>query len=77
MRQAGPADLNMFLGPRKGALLVTLAPERVPEGFIAKLVQSGVEFRSAIQWQRMTELLPRWPKGSAAFTPLQCHEADG
>ena len=35
-------DLATLTTPRQGVTLVTLAPERVPEGFIAKLTTAGV-----------------------------------
>jgi N-acetylglucosamine-6-phosphate deacetylase len=35
-------DLELLTAPRAGVTLVTLAPERAPPGFIAKLVQAGV-----------------------------------
>ena len=36
------ADIEMLTAPRQGALLVTLAPEQVPAGFIARLAAAGV-----------------------------------
>lgn len=39
IRRPGPSDLEMLCADRKGALLVTLAPERVPEGFIQRLAR--------------------------------------
>jgi len=42
LRQPSPDELAMLTAPRTGVLLVTLAPEIVPPGFIAQLVASGV-----------------------------------
>jgi N-acetylglucosamine-6-phosphate deacetylase len=42
IRAPTPSDVELLTAPRKGATLVTLAPERVPGGFIARLVASGV-----------------------------------
>lgn len=42
LRQPSPDELAMLTAPRSGVLLVTLAPEIVPPGFIAQLVASGV-----------------------------------
>jgi N-acetylglucosamine-6-phosphate deacetylase len=42
LRQPSPDELAMLTAPRSGVLLVTLAPETVPPGFIAQLVASGV-----------------------------------
>ena len=78
MRQPGPADLKMLCGPRKGALLVTLAPERVPKGFIAQLVQSGV--RVSLGHSMATYDRDSCRDGRRAqrlYTSLQCHEASG
>ena len=41
-RQPSHADGEMLVAPRHGALLVTLAPEQVPAGFIARLAEAGV-----------------------------------
>jgi N-acetylglucosamine-6-phosphate deacetylase len=42
LRQPSPDELAMLTAPRNGVLLVTLAPEIVPPGFIAQLVASGI-----------------------------------
>jgi N-acetylglucosamine-6-phosphate deacetylase len=42
IRQPGPDDLALLTARRNGVLLVTLAPEVVPPGFIARLVAAGV-----------------------------------
>ena len=42
LRQPRPDDLALLIAKRKGAMLVTLAPERVPLEFIAALAASGV-----------------------------------
>jgi N-acetylglucosamine-6-phosphate deacetylase len=42
IRRPAPGDVAMLTAPRNGALLVTLAPEQVPRGFIAQLVAAGV-----------------------------------
>ncbi len=41
IRQPTPDDVEWLTGRRKGAMLVTLAPERVPGGLIEKLGSSG------------------------------------
>lgn len=41
IRKPKPSDLDLLCLERKGALLVTLAPECVPKGFIKRLSQSG------------------------------------
>src|SRR6195256_2290253 len=70
MRQPGPADLKMLYGPRKGALLVTLAPERVPNGFIAGLVQSGVRVSLGHSMATYAETLAAMAEGLSGFTHL-------
>lgn len=70
MRQPSPADLEMLCGPRKGALLVTLAPERVPTGFIARLVQSGVRVSLGHSLATYAETLAAMAEGLSGFTHL-------
>jgi len=41
MRAPDEADLEMLCGEWRGRLLVTLAPERVPKGFIKRLKEAG------------------------------------
>ena len=55
-------DLAMLTERRQGVTLVTLAPERVPEGFIAKLTAGACELRSVIRWRRMHRPPPPWLK---------------
>jgi N-acetylglucosamine-6-phosphate deacetylase len=42
IRAPSRRDLELLTAPRKGALLVTLAPEEVPPELVARLVRSGV-----------------------------------
>jgi N-acetylglucosamine-6-phosphate deacetylase len=70
MRQPCPADLEMLCGPRKGALLVTLAPERVPKGFIAQLVQSGVRVSLGHSMATYDETSAAMAEGLSGFTHL-------
>jgi N-acetylglucosamine-6-phosphate deacetylase len=42
IRPPAAEDLSILTAPRNGVLLVTLAPEVVPPGFVAKLVAAGV-----------------------------------
>jgi N-acetylglucosamine-6-phosphate deacetylase len=41
-RIPGEADTSMLLGGRAGVMLVTLAPERAPPGFIRRLASAGI-----------------------------------
>jgi N-acetylglucosamine-6-phosphate deacetylase len=42
IRIASPEDAAALAAPRKGATVITLAPERAPEGFIRRLTSAGV-----------------------------------
>ena len=70
MRQPGPADLEMLCGPRKGALLVTLAPERVPSGLIVQLAHSGVRVSLGHSMATYDETLAAMAEGLSGFTHL-------
>ena len=70
MRQPGPADLEMLCGVREGELLVTLAPERVPKGFIARLVQSGIHVSLGHSMATYDETHAAMAEGLHGFTHL-------
>jgi N-acetylglucosamine-6-phosphate deacetylase len=70
MRQPGPADLELLCGSRKGALLVTLAPERVPNRFIAQLTQCGVRVSLGHSMATYDETLAAIAEGLSGFTHL-------
>jgi N-acetylglucosamine-6-phosphate deacetylase len=70
MRQPGPADLTMLRGPRKGALLVTLAPERVPNGFIGQLARSGVRVSLGHSMATYEKTVAAMAEGLSGFTHL-------
>jgi len=70
MRSPEPADLEMLCGPRKGELLVTLAPERVPRGFIAELVKSGARVSLGHSMATYDETLLAMKEGLSGFTHL-------
>src|SRR5205085_7809994 len=42
LRRPEPGDIGLLAPLRNGVILVTLAPEQVPEGFIAQLTGAGV-----------------------------------
>jgi len=42
IRAPTPADLEVLTAPRQGALVVTLAPEQVPAGFIERLAAADI-----------------------------------
>jgi N-acetylglucosamine-6-phosphate deacetylase len=70
MRSPGPADRDMLCGSRKGELLVTLAPERVPKGFIADLVRSGVRVSLGHSMATYDETFAAMDEGLNGFTHL-------
>lgn len=67
--EAGDADLLSALGDR-GITLVTLAPERVPPGFVADLVRRGVVVSAGHTDGTSAGLLPALDEGLTGFTHL-------
>lgn len=67
--KAGDAELVSALGGR-GVTLVTLAPERVPPGFVADLVRRGVIVSAGHTDGRATDLVPALDEGLTGFTHL-------
>jgi N-acetylglucosamine-6-phosphate deacetylase len=70
MRTPGPSDLEMLCANRRGAVLVTLAPERVPEGFIRRLVNSGVHISLGHSMATYEETCAAMAEGLSGFTHL-------
>ena len=70
MRSPGSGDREMLCGLREGELLVTLAPERVPKGFIVELVQSGVRVSLGHSMATYDETLAATAEGLSGFTHL-------
>jgi N-acetylglucosamine-6-phosphate deacetylase len=70
MRTPGPSDLEMLCANRRGALLVTLAPERVPEGSIRRLVKSGVHVSLGHSMATYEETCAAMAEGLSGFTHL-------
>ena len=63
--------LQTLTRPRKGAMLVTLAPERVPAGFIAQLDGRGhPRFARTFDGNLRTKRAPPWRKALTGFTHL-------
>jgi N-acetylglucosamine-6-phosphate deacetylase len=70
IRAPSAADIDMLTAARAGAMLITLAPERVPDGFIARLVASGIRVslgHSAASYQQTRAAMA---EGLAGFTHL-------
>jgi len=63
-------DLEWLTGPRDGVVLVTLAPEVVPEGFIAALAQAGVKVSLGHSMATYVETRAALAEGLTGFTHL-------
>src|SRR5208337_5446499 len=63
-------DLELLTAPRKGVTLVTLAPERMPAGFIAKLVSAGVRVSLGHSMATYWETKAALAEGLTGFTHL-------
>jgi N-acetylglucosamine-6-phosphate deacetylase len=70
LREPTPADLEPLCRDRKGALLVTLAPERVPQGFIKRLAQSGARIALGHSMATYEEARAAMEEGLSGFTHL-------
>jgi N-acetylglucosamine-6-phosphate deacetylase len=70
MRPPDAADLEMLCGARRGALVVTLAPERVPKGFIAQLVHSGIHVSLGHSMASYEQTCSAMTEGLSGFTHL-------
>jgi N-acetylglucosamine-6-phosphate deacetylase len=70
IRTPTQSDLEMLCENREGALLVTLAPERVPEEFIACLVKSGVHVAFGHSMATYEETCAAKAQGLNGFTHL-------
>src|SRR5205823_11366514 len=69
-RAPSAGDVDMLTTARPGAVLVTLAPERVPAGFIARLVAHGLRVslgHSAATYQQTRAAIA---EGLTGFTHL-------
>jgi N-acetylglucosamine-6-phosphate deacetylase len=70
MRAPDEADLKMLCAPRRGSVLVTLAPEQVPQGFIAELVRSGIRVSLGHSMATYEETRSAMAEGLTGFTHL-------
>jgi N-acetylglucosamine-6-phosphate deacetylase len=70
IRQPGPDDLALLTAPRNGVLLVTLAPEMVPAGFIARLVEAGVRVSLGHSMATYRQTQAAMAEGLTGFTHL-------
>jgi N-acetylglucosamine-6-phosphate deacetylase len=70
IRQPTALDLEMLIAPREGALVVTLAPERVQAGFIERLAASGIRVCLGHSMATYAETQAAMAEGLTGFTHL-------
>jgi N-acetylglucosamine-6-phosphate deacetylase len=70
IRQPSADELALLTAPRKGVLLVTLAPEVVPPGFIAQLVAAGVRVSLGHSMASYRQTRAAMAEGLTGFTHL-------
>jgi N-acetylglucosamine-6-phosphate deacetylase len=70
LRQPSAADLALLTAPRHGAMLVTLAPERVSLEFIAALAAAGVRVSLGHSMATYAQTREAMAAGLCAFTHL-------
>jgi len=70
IRQPGADDLTLLTTPRNGVLLVTLAPEVVPPGFIARLAAAGVRVSLGHSMATYEQTRAAMAEGLKGFTHL-------
>jgi N-acetylglucosamine-6-phosphate deacetylase len=63
-------DLALLTAPHRGAMLVTLAPERVPQGFIARLAAAGVRVSLGHSMASYEQTRAAIAEGLTGFTHL-------
>jgi N-acetylglucosamine-6-phosphate deacetylase len=69
-RRPTGADIELLTAERAGALLITLAPEQVPAGFIARLTDAGVCVSLGHSMATYRQTLAAIAEGLTGFTHL-------
>jgi N-acetylglucosamine-6-phosphate deacetylase len=70
IREPTPSDVEFLCQDRQGLMLVTLAPERVPEGFIRRLDQAGARIALGHSMATYDETRAAMAEGLRGFTHL-------
>jgi N-acetylglucosamine-6-phosphate deacetylase len=70
IRPPSADDLGMLTAPREGILLVTLAPEVVPPGFVTKLAAAGVRVSLGHSMATYAQTCAAMAEGLTGFTHL-------
>jgi N-acetylglucosamine-6-phosphate deacetylase len=70
LRPPAPQDLEFLTKPRAGVTLVTLAPERVPQGFVVALAKAGIRVALGHSMASYAETRAALAEGLTGFTHL-------
>jgi N-acetylglucosamine-6-phosphate deacetylase len=70
LRRPEPGDVDLLSPRRNGVTLVTLAPEQVPEGFIAQLAGAGVRVSLGHSMATYAQTRAALSEGLTGFTHL-------
>lgn len=70
IRRPNPKESELLLAPRKTVTLVTLAPEQVPQGFIAELAKAGVRVSLGHSMASYAQTRAAMQEGLSGFTHL-------
>jgi N-acetylglucosamine-6-phosphate deacetylase len=70
LRPPSPADEALLCKPRKGKVLLTLAPEETPPGFVAQLARAGIRLSLGHSMATYAQTKAAVAQGLTAFTHL-------
>lgn len=70
LHEPTPAEIDIVMASRRGVTLVTLAPERVPRGFIARLAGAGIRVALGHSMATYAETRAAIAEGLTGFTHL-------
>jgi len=70
IRAPTPADMEILAPPRKGEMLMTLAPEEAPPGFLAELTRNGIRLSLGHSMATYAQTRQAMAVGVTGFTHL-------
>ena len=70
LRRPSLGDIDLLAPLRRGVMLVTLTPERVPDGFIARLTSAGVRVSLGHSMATYAQTRAALAEGLSGFTHL-------
>ena len=70
LRPPSPEDEELLCKPRKGRILLTLAPEETPPGFVARLARSGIRLSLGHSMATYAQTKAAIAQGLTGFTHL-------